>query len=262
MCQMAPTVVLLHAFPVDKRLWDDVVDRVAESGWDVVVPDLRGFGESAFGDDEPDDEPALSWMARDVLDILDRLGVNSAVVVGLSLGGYVAMELLRQDATRVAGLVLMDTKASADTDEARENRLRVAEQVQAAGSTDALARAMLPNLLGATTHAERPDVVETVRGWILQADPTGVAWAQRAMAARPDSHADLAALTVPALVVWGTEDAISPREEQDSMVEALRDASLVEVPGAGHLTAVEAPEAVAAALVAFLDQVRRLPQSS
>ncbi len=259
---MAPTVVLLHAFPVDKRLWDDVVDAVAESGWDVVVPDLRGFGESAFGDDEPDDEPALSWMARDVLDILDRLGVQSAVVAGLSMGGYVAMELLRQDASRVAGLVLLDTKASADGDEARENRLRVANQVVAAGSTDALARAMLPNLLGATTHAERPEVVATVRGWIEEADPTGVAWAQRAMAARPDSRADLEAFTGPALVVWGTEDAISSRSEQDSMVEALRDVALVEIPGAGHLAAVEAPGAVAAALVAFLDQVRRLPQST
>ncbi len=189
---MAPTVVLLHAFPLDARLWDDVVDAVAGAGWDVVVPDLRGFGESAYGEDGPDDEPSLVWMARDVLGILDRVGVNSAVVVGLSLGGYVAMELVRQDASRIAGLALVDTKASADTEEARANRLRVAEQVLEAGSTTALARAMLPGLLGATTLAARPEVVERVRGWIEDADPAGVAWAQRAMAARPDSHDDLA----------------------------------------------------------------------
>jgi len=258
---MAPTVVLLHAFPLDKRLWDDVVDAIADAGWDVVVPDLRGFGESGYGEDGPDDDPALSWMARDVLGILDRIGVNSAVVVGLSLGGYVAMELLRQDASRIAGLALLDTKASADTDDARANRLRVADQVLEAGSTVALARAMLPGLLGATTHADRPEVVERVRGWIEEADPAGVAWAQRAMAARPESFADLASLTVPALVLWGAEDTLSPRGEQELMVEALRDARAVEIPGSGHLTAVEDPAAVVAALVPFLDDVRRLPRS-
>jgi pimeloyl-ACP methyl ester carboxylesterase len=259
---MAPTVALLHAFPLDKRIWDDIVDAVAEAGWDVVVPDLRGFGESAYSEDGPDDEPALSWMARDVLGILDRISVNSAVVVGLSLGGYVAMELVRQDASRIAGLALLDTKASADTEEARANRLRVADQVLEAGSTAALARAMLPGLLGATTHETRPEVVERVRGWIEEADPAGVAWAQRAMAARPDSHADLAALTVPALVLWGDEDVLSPRPEQDSMVEALRDVRAVEVPGSGHLSAVEDPAAVLAALVRFLDDVKRLPKST
>lgn len=259
---MAPTVVLLHAFPLDARLWDDVVDAVADAGWDVVVPDLRGFGASAYGEDGPDDEPSLTWMARDVLGILDRVGVNSAVVVGLSLGGYVAMELARQDSSRIAGLVLVDTKASADGEEARANRLRVAEQVLEAGSTVALARAMLPGLLGETTRARRPDVVERVRGWIEEADPAGVAWAQRAMAARPDSHADLAALTVPALVLWGDEDTLAPRAEQDSMVAALRDSRLVEIAGCGHLSAVEAPEAVTAALVAFLADVKRLPQST
>jgi pimeloyl-ACP methyl ester carboxylesterase len=258
---MAPTVVLLHAFPLDKRLWDDVVDAVADAGWDVVVPDLRGFGESAYGDDGPDDEPTLSWMARDVLGILDRIGVNSAVVVGLSLGGYVAMELVRQDASRIAGIALVDTKASADTDEARANRLRVADQVLEAGSTAALARAMLPGLLGATTHADHPEVVARVRGWIEEADPAGVAWAQRAMAARPESFADLASLTVPALVLWGDEDALAPRAEQELMVEALRDARAVEIPGSGHLSAVEDPAAVVAALVPFLEDVRRLPRS-
>lgn len=259
---MAPAVVLLHAFPLDSRLWDDVVDAVADAGWDVVVPDLRGFGESAYGADGPDDEPSLTWMARDVLGILDRVGVNSAVVVGLSLGGYVAMELVRQDPSRIAALALVDTKASADGDDARANRLRVAEQVLEAGSTAALARAMLPGLLGETTRTRRPDVVERVRGWIEEADPAGVAWAQRAMAARPDSHADLEALTVPVLVLWGDEDSLAPRGEQESMVAALRDCRFVEVPGCGHLSAVEAPEAVTAALAAFLADVRGLPNAT
>jgi len=256
---MAPTVVLLHAFPLDKRQWDGVVDAIAEADWDVVVPDLRGFGGSAFDDEGPDDEPSLALMARDVLSILDRLGVNSAVFVGLSLGGYVAMEILRQDPSRVAGLALLDTKASADNDEAKGNRVRIAEQVVAAGSTEALARAMLPNLLGATTHADRPEVVDLVGEWIKDADPAGVAWAQRGMAARPDSHGDLALMTAPALVLWGDEDVISPRAEQDSMMAVLRDARFVVVPGAGHLSAVEDSAAVSSALIDFLADVRQLP---
>ena len=258
---MAPTVVLLHAFPVDKRLWDGVVDAVSEAGWDVVVPDLRGFGESAYGPEGPDDEPSLALMARDVLAMLDRLGEHAVVVAGLSMGGYVAMAMLREDPARVAGLVLADTKATADTPAARADRHRVADEVLAAGSTSALARAMVPTLLGATTVARRPEVVAAVRGWIEQADPAGVAWGQRAMAARPDSLADLAAYRGPALVIWGEQDGVSPRSEQEAMLTALRDARFVEVPDAGHLSAVEDPAAVAAALVTFLADVKRLPSA-
>jgi len=259
---VAPTVVLLHAFPLDRHVWDGVLDALAQEGWDVVVPDLRGFGESAYGDDGPDDEPSLTWMARDVLGILDRMGVSAAVFAGISMGGYVAMEIVRQDPSRVAGIALVDTKATADGDEARANRLRVAEQVLDAGSTDALARAMLPSLLGTTSHADRPEVVAKVRAWIEESEPRAVAWAQRAMAARPDSLPDLASLAVPALVVWGVEDGMSPRPEQDLMVEAMRDARLVVITESGHLSTVEAPEQVADALVTFLADVRRLPQST
>jgi len=184
------------------------------------------------------------------------------VFAGISMGGYVAMEIVRQDPSRVAGIALVDTKATADGDEARANRLRVAEQVLDAGSTDALARAMLPSLLGSTTHEDRPEVVARVKAWIEAADPRAVAWAQRAMAARPDSLADLASLAVPALVVWGVEDGMSPRAEQDLMIDAMRDARLVVVTESGHLSTVEAPDQVADSLVTFLADVRRLPQST
>jgi len=259
---MAPAVVLLHAFPLDKRMWDDVVGPIAETGWDVVVPDLLGFGESRLDEDDLEDTPTLAAQARGVLSILDQIGLSNVVVCGLSLGGYVAMEMIRQDPSRIAGIALVDTKATADGDEARANRLRVADQVLEAGSIEALARAMLPNLLGATTHESRPEVVERVRGWIHEADPVGVAVAQRAMAARPDSLADLASLAVPGLVLWGSEDTLSPRAEQDLMVEAMRDARFVEIPGCGHLASVEAPEETAAAIIAFLRDVERLPSAT
>jgi pimeloyl-ACP methyl ester carboxylesterase len=254
---VAPAVVLLHAFPLDKQMWDGVIDAVVDAGWDVVVPDLRGFGESGYGPEGPDDEPDLALVAHDVIAVLDRVGVQSAAVVGLSMGGYVAMELLRQAPRRVAALALLDTKATADTEEARANRLRVADSVLEAGSTVALARALLPTLLGTTTTSSRPALVDEVRGWVEAADPAGVAWAQRAMAARPDSLDDLRAYRGPALVLWGAEDAMSPRPEQDLMLGALRDGRGVEVPGVGHLSAVEDPAAVGDALVRFLGDAQR-----
>ncbi|HEY7858304.1 MAG TPA: alpha/beta hydrolase [Candidatus Nanopelagicales bacterium] len=248
-------LMLLHAFPLDKSVWDGVVGPVSEAGWDVVVPDLRGFGESRYGPDGPDDEPSLAAMARDVVGILDRIGARSAVVGGLSMGGYVAMELLRQTPDRVAAMILADTKGTADDDVARANRLRVAEQVLAAGSTEALARAMVPTLVGTTTLAARPAVVDRVRRVIEATDPAAVAWAQRAMAARPDSLPTLAGFAGPALVLWGEQDVVSPRSEQDLLLASLAGGRFEIVEDAGHLSAMEAPEAVSAALVRFLAEV-------
>lgn len=245
-------LVLLHAFPLDRTIWDDVVEPVADAGWEVVVPDLRGFGRSRYGADGPDDEPSLTAMARDVLAILDRVGAASAVLGGVSMGGYVAMEVLRQAPHRVAGLVLGDTKAGADTEPVRANRLTVAEQVLAAGNTDALARSMGPTLLGTTSQAQRPEVVARVRALVEAADPAAVAWAQRAMAARPDSLPTLAAFTRPTLVFWGEDDVTSPRADQDLMLAVLPDARLRVVTRAGHLAVLEDPTQVTAALLEFL----------
>jgi pimeloyl-ACP methyl ester carboxylesterase len=245
-------VVLLHAFPLDSSIWDGVVGPVVAAGWAVVTPDLRGFGASRYGADGPDDEPSLAAMARDVIAVLDRLGAASAVVGGVSMGGYVAMELLRQAPDRVDALVLVDTKPGADPPAARENRLRIADEILATSDTVALADAMLPTLLGPTTRATRPDVVQRVRRLVEAADPAGVAWAQRAMAVRPDSLSVLAGYPRPALIVWGDEDALSTRADQDAMVDALADVHLAVVGGAGHLAVLEAPDAVADAVVGFL----------
>jgi pimeloyl-ACP methyl ester carboxylesterase len=195
--------------------------------------------------------------------MLDERGVDRCVVGGISLGGYVAMALLRARPGVVAGLLLCDTKATADADAARENRERLALRCLAApGETvQILEEAVLPGLLGETTRANRPEVVKRVRGWLAAAEAGPVAWYQRAMAARPDSRAALAAADVPVLVVWGEEDALSPRAEQDLMVAAASGADLVVVEGSGHLANVEDPPAVTAAMLGLLEAVRG-PRSS
>jgi pimeloyl-ACP methyl ester carboxylesterase len=168
------------------------------------------------------------------------------------------MAIVRARPSLLAGLALCDTKASADGDEARANRERLALLAIDAGPDVArvLEQAVLPGLLGDTTRASRPETVERVRGWLADADAETVAWYQRAMARRPDSVADLADADLPTLVVWGEEDALSDRAEQDRMMAAVSDATLVVVPGAGHLANVEAPDAVSAALVQYLEVVR------
>lgn len=254
-----PAVVLLHAFPMDSALWAGQRRALAAAGYRVVAVDLPGFGGSAA----PIEPPSLDVMADEVADLMDQLGLAEAVVGGLSMGGYVVMALLRRHPGRLRGLVLADTKASADPPEAAANRLRVAADVESAGSTAALAEAMIPNLLGTTTRASRPAVVDTVRRWIGAQPAAGVAWAQRAMAARPDSSADLAGFGRPVLVIVGEQDTISPLADAQAMAAAARSGgspvTVAEIAGAGHLSAIEDPDAVSRALLAWLPSVAATP---
>lgn len=239
-----PALVLLHAFPLHAGLFDAV--RAALPDRRLVTPDLRGFGASPRGEDAPD----LAAMADDVAAVLDRLGLDRVLVGGVSMGGYVTMELLRRHPDRVQGALLVDTKASADTDAAREGRLAAADAVLAQGP--GVLAAMLPALLGDTTRRSRPDVVATVSGWLADADPQAVAWAQRAMAGRPASFETLAAARVPLAVVVGEEDTLSPPAEAQAMARVRPGTPVLVVPGCGHLAVLEAPDAAAEALRAAL----------
>ncbi len=225
-------VVLLHAFPVNRHLWDAQVEYLTKVGFKVTAPDLAGFGDS-----RAPQEATISAMAEQALSHVSR----PAVFVGLSMGGYLLMEILRQSPEVVRGAIFMDTKATADTDEGRKQRLAVAQAVQQAGHTRDLAQVMLPMLLGATTRAQRPDVVDRVRAWIESAPVDAVVSAQKAMAGRPDSVPTLRTYEGPALVVWGSEDTISPPGDQQVFLSAMPQAVGREIPAAGHLSAVETP---------------------
>lgn len=248
---MRPGVVLLlHAFPCSGAMWASQADSLSTAGWDVVVPDLPGFGRSDLLDTEPDLEPVAAVLLRE----LDAQGIDRVAVAGLSLGGYLAMTLARIAPERLTAVMLCDTKGTADAPAAVENRHRLAAAVldEPANCARILRQSVLPGLLGTTTFAERPEVVSRVEGWLDAARPESVAWYQRAMAARPDSLATLRSLAVPALVLWGDEDAISPESEQRAMLDALAHGRAAVIPTSGHLAAVERPDAVSAALTGFL----------
>ena len=245
-----PALVLLHAFPLDHTLFDDVVPALAAAGWHVITPDLPGFGQSEVV------VPSIDDMASHVAELLDHLGVHSAVVGGCSMGGYVAMAFAAQFPQRTAGLVLIDTKGNADVDEARANRERIASQVETSGSTDALAVTQVDAMLSIHTRAQQPDVVAWLQRTIRAQAPGGVAAAQRAMADRAEQFGMLAGLHVPVLCIRGVEDALSSAADHTRMAMAAVDALDVTVPDAGHLVPLEQPEAFLAHLLPFLAQVR------
>ena len=240
-------VVLLHAFPLSAAMWEaqaGPLGRVSR----LITPDLPGFGRSPSAEGEP----SVDLMADEVRDLLDHLGLDAVVLGGLSMGGYVTMAVLRRHRDRVRAIVLADTKAGADTEAARANRERMAEVMLAGGGTAALAEELLPTLVGQTTLQSRPDVVELVRSHIRASEPTAVAWAQRAMAVRPDSVDTLRRARLPALVIVGEEDLLTPPAEAEAMAGALPDAVLVRIPQAGHLSALEQATAFSDAITSWL----------
>jgi pimeloyl-ACP methyl ester carboxylesterase len=251
-----PVVVLLHAFPCNRWMWDGQVEGLVDAGWRVMAPDLPGFGDSPL----PAESPSLTAVVEVLVASLLERSVDRCVLVGLSVGGYLIMEWLRRHPEMIAGVVLCDTKASADSSEASTGRLQMAAAIERdpRSCASTLRERLLPVIVGETTKSSRPDVVEVVTKWMDAAEPASVAWYQRSMAARPDSIATLSEADVPALVLWGDEDAMAPRAEQEAMVDALRDARLSVIPQVGHLSAVENPLAVTPELAAFLMVVRRV----
>ena len=236
-------LVLLHAFPLDSRMWDAAGALVPgpRAVFAVDLPGSPGHAEALPA------EPSLDASADLVAAALADAGITRAVVVGLSMGGYTALALLERHPALVAGLGLVDTKAVADAPEAAANRLARAARLEESGTVDEV----LPDadtLLGETSRAARPDVRELVLGWIREQAPAGLAWSQRAMAARPDRTAVLHAFTDPVTVVVGDEDTVTPVAVAEQLASAANGAPLVVVRGAGHLSAVEDPAAVAAAL--------------
>ncbi|AOS62308.1 alpha/beta fold hydrolase [Actinoalloteichus hymeniacidonis] len=235
-------LLLFHAYPLDSRMWDGVRAALAEDVR-LITPDQRGMGGTPLseGDTTPP-APDLAVAAADAIALLDRWGIERAIVGGASMGGYVAMALLRLAPERVAGLLLVDTKAEADDEGPRAVRLAAADRAEQEGTEGWLADGMLPKLVGATTHRSRPLVVERVTELIGSQPASGVAWAQRAMADRPDSGNALRAAGLPTLIVVGEQDELSPPGPAMELAESLLQGEIAVIPDAGHLVPLEDPD--------------------
>ncbi|MEA2509479.1 MAG: hypothetical protein QOG21_1561 [Actinomycetota bacterium] len=243
-------VLLIHAFPLHAGMWQPQIDSLGHR-FRLIAPHLKGFG----GSDAPSEasEYSMDGYARDLKGLLDELGIDKPVMVGLSMGGYIAFAFLRLYPDSVAALVLADTRAEADPPEGKERRTAQQAQVREQG-TAALIDTLSGALLGEATRTSKPEVVEHAKG-LMDNPGHGFIGALEAMKNRPDSSGDLARIKAPTLVIVGENDGVTPPEASRKMHEHVGGSRLVVLPGVGHLSNLESPEAFTAALEDFLSQL-------
>lgn len=238
-----PAVVLLHGHPFDRTLWEPQLGALADR-FRLVAPDLRGYGESPV----TPGTVAMSELADDVWALLDRLGIETVAVVGLSMGGLVAMEMALGRPERVWALGLVATTAQPPSETDRRDRRALADAAEERG-IEALVEAMAPRLFG---HGVDEAIVERVTAMMRGTDPHGAAAALRGRAERPDYRDRLRRLAIPSFVCTGTADPWSTAEVTEELVRCLAEPTIVSIPGVGHLPNLEAEERFDAELAAFL----------
>ena len=238
-----PALVLLHAWPLDARMWKSQIAALGGEGL-VIAPHLPGFGN------EPAAAPSLDEWARRLAVALRKQGVDSAVVAGCSMGGYVALALLRVDPSMLAGIALVDSRAAADTPAVSAARAATIDRIQRGGDTRFLVKDA-PTALSSATRLGKPDVVAAVRAMVADGQPAALIAAYRAIGARPDMTAALAATSVPLTVIAGTDDPMIPIDEARALAASIPRATFTPVPDAGHISPMENPEVVTGALREF-----------
>jgi pimeloyl-ACP methyl ester carboxylesterase len=228
-----PPMIFLHAFPLSPLMFDDLRREMSSP---FHSPGLPGFGSTPLSHEQA----SMSVIAKSVLAYADEQKMDRFIAGGVSLGGYVVMELMRIAPERIIAALLIDTKASGDAPSARANRERIARLALQHG-TDSLLSAMLPPLTGITTKETNPAVLARISRIFSQSDPAAIAWTQRAMAGRPDSFSTLKNFESPVLVIVGSEDEIAPIDDARKMAEGTVGGELVVIEGAGHLSVMEKP---------------------
>jgi 3-oxoadipate enol-lactonase len=242
-------VVLLHPFPAHHEFWLPVAEPLA-ARFRFILPDLRGHGDSEAGDG-----PAtMAKHAADLARVMDDAEVGRAPLIGVSIGGYVLFEFWRKSRGRVAALGLCNTKAPADSAEARAGRLQAANDVLERG-TEPFFESMIPRLLGKTTREARPDLVAGALRMLRKMSPLGVAQVQRGMAERHDSVDTLKTINVPVLLITGEEDILTGVNEAELMRQHIPGSQMRVIPKAGHYSPWEQPEEVMRLLRSFLEGI-------
>jgi 3-oxoadipate enol-lactonase len=240
-------VVLLHAFPMSSAMWAPQLDSL--KSYRVILPDFRGFGATAL---------STPWFIEhavdDLFETLTSIGVEKAVLVGLSMGGYVALRAVEKNPARVKGLVLCDTRAEADANENKIKRAAAVDFVRQRGVGPFL-EPFLNDSLAPKTKTEKPKVVEFLRGVALKSSPDAVMAALAALASRGDMTAALSGIKVPTTVFVGSQDKITPLPLAEAMRARVPGAELHLIPDAGHFSNAENPEAFNERLVSFLKRL-------
>lgn len=238
-------LLLLHGFPHDRTLWEAQLAAPPATAR-LIAPDLPGFGESAVVD-----VPSLDAWADWCIALCDSLELPQVVLGGLSMGGYLAFALWRRHPERIRGLILADTKAGADSEEARAKRVEMQALALAEGAAG-VAEKMMAGMVGKTSRETRPTALAFLEAMMRRASVGAIVDALDAMRTRADSAPTLPTITVPTLVICGDEDALTPVKESEALHAAIPDSQLAIIPGAGHASCVEHPAAFNALLTGFV----------
>lgn len=238
-------VLFVHAFPLNRTMWAPQVSALVER-CRCIAADLRGFGESSVAPPY-----SMEQYADDIAHLLDQLRVEKVVLVGCSMGGYVSFAFWRRHRDRVRALVLADTKATADTEEALARRRQLIEVARARGSI-AVANLQVASLIGKTSREKQPDTYDAVHRMMAQSSEDGIVGALEAMMLRPDSVATLATINAPTLIVVGEEDVPTPPKDARLIHEKVAASRLEVIAQAGHLTNLERPAAFNHLLTEFV----------
>ncbi len=242
-----PAVCLVHGFPLDRRMWRPQIAALVSAGYRVIAPDLRGFGES----DAPQGAYSMAQFSDDLAALFDHLGIERAVVGGMSMGGYVLLNLLERYPGRLAAACFMVTRSGADDEAGRERRLNLAREAVDSGSK-IIADSFGKVLFAPGTASEQPGLVAEIHEWMAGSKPAGLAGGLLAMAGRKDYTPILGSFRLPALVIGADQDKAAPLEIVRALAAGLPQGKLCVIREAGHLANLERPEAFNDCLLEFL----------
>jgi len=245
-----PAILWIHGYPLSGRIF---APQTSIAGFRHIVPDLPGFGSSAASGSRA----TIDDFADAIIRLADELVLSRFVLAGLSMGGYIALAVIRKAAGRIAALILLDTKETPDSEKARAERLSTIDKVESSG-TATVVESMLPKLLGAQTTESNPGLIRETRQILESASPEGICSALSAMAARPDSTATARSIKVPTLIIVGSEDTLTPPSDAERMHGLIEGSQLTIIPSAGHLPTLEQPEPTSRAIAEFLENQRTL----
>jgi 3-oxoadipate enol-lactonase len=243
-------IVLLHAFPLSRKMWKPQIDALAAANCRVILPDFRGFGETEL----VSETTTMEDLANDVAGLLDSLQIDKAIIGGLSMGGYVTLNLYRLHPDKFGGMILADTSSLADTPEKREGRFDLIEKTETKGM-QAVIDEMLPKLTSDYTRSNNPDLIRHLESSFLQTDPKSSNAAMRGMAERQDHTKMLEQIVVPTLLIFGEEDKVTNLEAAKVLNSNIPHSNLVIIEKIGHYSNYENTEVFNKTLVDFVKRV-------
>ena len=241
-------LVLLHAFPLDSRMWEPQIEKLVDENIPFLAMDYPGFGRSSL----LTKEPSMDDFADEVYQVIKRLNLQKVVVLGLSMGGYVALSLYRNHPDIFSGLILADTRATADSEEGRQRRFKLIEEIRNDPSMKRLIQMHLEKFYTPETRVSRPELPTLAESLMKGAKPQGVIHALQAMASRQDSTNLLGHMSFPVLVIAGEKDSLTSVEDAQAMKDLLQQGRLEIILNAAHLTNVEKPQEFNKILLRYL----------